>query len=715
MHQNFLLVIFLLFSVIAVDQYDIFLKRYSHQDLFWNDLQISNIYRWYRDAFHDSFWTFLGANIDFLQGSGQTAQSIKHPNALLDIGFWLSFIFGNNVAIALRYLFFVTLFLLGIQSLVKKYDQTQYALLKVVLLFGCGIVSPIFYFEVGILNQYILFLVPLILYSLIGSIEATGKKLIRTLSLLILLILLAIGVCDLFIFSHIAALFLFVFIIHPRCFVKLFFLGLICLIPLLISYINLLLIQDSKYPFFVTHESVFGVEEYWLVYLKTLFGIHIPKSPFFAPSFTGPVTMYITPPVIILLLALYLQNKKSRSKTNLLPIKASFIVVVILFLLGICAHLFIALPSAIRYHLQILPYLLIASLCMIKLQVKIRFIYHAILFLLPVYFLIYLSETFVYIFSVCLLALVFSHEFLNRADSQKIVNKHTFIFSVGLFVISVLILTIHAEKERSAIGYGYKIDGRVRQYFTKDLPQCVADSIKRIHGEKDTYGSVVFVGESDVGHRARDDSLMFLIEQPELLKLRTYNRWRYSLSYLDITLPVQYGFAGLFGFAYPARKLDEVIDFMKKTHANFLISSTQLDHQNLEQIAFCKNNISDLVQFTLRNDTYVYQLREFNHDLFNATFTSTSAIFRIDNKDDSREYQLPINYFPSLEINSFTGAVNSERTLLRSETGHAFIRLPKGQFVIKISSYSNIIFIKNIFLLSTFLLSLITLLALRKN
>jgi len=201
-------------SIFFYGKYDIFLARFPYQDLYFNDFLIHNSYRWFQDLITTGSWkNVFGSYIDFLQSTGAPFATTKNPNIFLDLGAWISILISTEDALVIRYFIFSAIFLYGIYLLNFNFGNKNILLIS--LIFVCGLVSPIFYFEVGQLNQYFLFLTPMFFYLFLQilSITNSSKVIFKYYLKLTLLILISLGVSDPHIFFYYSTLLFFSFLV----------------------------------------------------------------------------------------------------------------------------------------------------------------------------------------------------------------------------------------------------------------------------------------------------------------------------------------------------------------------------------------------------------------------------------------------------------------------------------------------------------------------
>jgi len=657
------LVLIFLCSIFFYKKYNIFLARFPLQDLYWNDLQIYNSYRWFQDLIMTGSWkNIFGSYIDFFQSTGTLFATNKHPNVFLDLGAWISILISTENALVIRYFIFSAIFLYGIYLLNFNFGNKN--ILLVSLIFVCGLVSPIFYFEVGLLCQYFLFLTPLYFYlSLqILSIKNSSNVIFRYYLKLTLLILISLGVSDINIFFYYSTVLFFSLLVSFsfasfRRFLFLLFFGFT------IFFINF-------FPFFYSdiNGEIFNPTGSWkLEYYYTQFvkDFLFNFIYFLQGNFQGPITIYLNAFAFFLyiyyiasikIFSFEKKNFKISFNKKYLKLFSPILIFIFLILGGIILHGFSFfrdnLPSAIRYHLSIFPFLILCLLSVLRVNLKINRVFFLSILILFLFYIQYINielsiEYFKYFLFFLIIIFLFFY-----FESKKNVNNS---LSNLKFILPLLLLfsSIKSDNFSRTVFSIKKFPHNVtRDYIKNNVDICMANTFANI--KLNGTSGVYFISDraKSTDLRARDDFQMFYIERPDILKTRTFNQWRYSLPTYTNHIHQENKLMGLFNFSAPFFKLSNVIDLMNESQITYLVSNYELNNNTFQLINKCKGlpreNKNIIVSDEFYESLYIYKyLKNFDYKY---NFNSYYVDVFISNNHNEKFLSLPFNYYKNLQV-----------------------------------------------------------------
>ena len=666
-------------SIFFYEKYNIFLGRFPGQDLYWNDFQIYNSYRWFQDLIMTGSWkNIFGSYIDFFQSTGTPFATSKHPNVFLDLGAWISILISTENALVIRYFIFSAIFLYGIYLLNFNFGNKN--ILLVSLIFVCGLVSPIFYFEVGLLCQYFLFLTPIYFYlSLqILSIKNSSNVIFRYYLKLTLLILISLGVADLNIFFYYSTILFFSLLVSIsftsfKRFLFLLFFGFT------IFFINF-------FPFFhsiVNGEIVNAAGSWELKYYYTKFAkdFLFYFIYFMQGNFQGPITIYLN--VFAIFLYIYYitstkifsfkkKNFKILFNKKYLKLFSPILIFFFLILGGLILHAFSFfrdnLPSAVRYHLSIFPFLVLCLLSVFRINLKInRVFFLSILILFLFYiplFLIYipyenmnLSIKYLKYFFFFLIIIFLFFYFESKKNINNSLNNLKYILPL-LLLFSSIKSDNFSRTSFSIKKFPFNV---TRDYIKNNVDRCMANTFanNKLNGASGAYFISNRAKSTDL--RAIDDFQMFYIERPDILKTRTFNQWRYSLPTYTNHIHKENELLGLFNFSAPFFKLSNVIDLMNEFQITYLVSNYELNNNAFQLIDKCtglpRDNKNIIVSDEFYESLYIYKYVK-NFD-YKYKFNSYYVDVFISNNHNKKSLSLPFNYYTNLQV------VNTNNYLLQ--------------------------------------------------
>lgn len=635
-----------------------FLSRYPNEDLFWNDLMLKHKINFIHEGFKNGLIYLLFSSIDFSMGTGENIfGSSKYYQYILNPLNIIYIFFKPLIAAEIRNIIFVTICILGWINLLKIFRNNstdQY--LKFVIIIPIYLSSNIFYFETGILNQFFLYCLPQLLFLLNRIIQFNKSK---DFLFFFLIIFMMIGESDLFIFFNLFSFFLCYLVFNPSNLKKIICLGLLIFFLLLISYYPYLY---EKYVNSTTihYQGTWDHLEYFYRFIKPLF-----IETLIAPNFIGPATIFFH----IVIIIFSIQNFFTKKKFSILIIKFLSIFIV-LIIIGFFLHYFSftqkMLPSAVRYHLNIFPFLFLLF-CFKEFELRSNIIQlFSLMFIIVCFLLIKnISTNFTSVNFYILLIFLFLIIFFINSSKVNIKLKSLF-----LILIPILIYLINFNYNSRFIPNKdfYVNQKNLKNYYNVNLQKCINEQIIK---NPNLSKSVIFADYvNKKKSRATNHSLLFLAESPTEIGARTFNRWRYSLPILEQNLAGLTNTNFLFNYSFPIyeRNYKDIIKFSNLTSSDYLVSSTKINNENFVLLKICKNNLKDnkIIQDTsLNNDIFIYKINRESRLKLEIINVNKMNI-KILNKVKYSEFVLPINYHPNLIITSDNETLNYTKTLLNS-------------------------------------------------
>lgn len=667
----------LLINLIAISRTGL-TSRFPGEDLFWNDLQLYNSWRWFSETANNSgILSTFSSVVDFRQNTGELfAASSKWPNPVLDMGSWLTYILGNY-SLAF-YLKFATLAAIGGYGLYKLLEENKFLqprkdshrLVVFVVLYSSIIFHPLFHGEVGPLNQWYLLLVPNWFHILIKITEDRKEKFYVVRPYFLFISILSLGSSDLFLISSITAIFS-IFIISnlahgqlPKGLPK-YYVIFFCIFLIDKSfYLRESIFGNSQ----ISSKGSWGLGEYTSSFLVSL----IREGTLF-PVFVGPVTLFVNLIVFVMILQAYKNGKNTGFTIYLVAIT---ITTILLILAGFTLHGVSAireqLPSAVRYHLTFVPFALISMLAF--------------------------SST------------------LDFKGALGRVRVSKFVL-IPLATFTVLILNIGDYGGIVPTNSNYILSKATGDWYMRILPNCINDKIDSTIAEPNNR-SFTFVKPSGTGS-AMDDTLLFLSEQPQNLKGRTFQQWRYSTGILNENLLSNVASSGLFTRPLLSNHTENILRFAETTNSPFIVSTEKISISSLTYLGSCDfpSKLDSVVKgnLTLGQSVHVYFIKAIDENQISPIkrqkFFSDQALFTIacnnENCAAAKPLEIPLNFSEFLRIQTS----NQSITIIPNPQNAVQI-IPLScceigqEIVLKITSYSSLNFYKNLFLVFLILISL---------
>jgi hypothetical protein len=643
-----------------------FMSRVPGQDFYINDLWLLHKIRFIQDTYANSgIYGLITSSIDFFQGTGESIfSSSKFYFYVLNPLNITYLIFDPETSIKIKSLIYCFLCIGGIFNLVNTNNNLKNfyeRILIIVLLSSSFLASNIFISQSSLLNQSFLYLVPFYLYSLKKIFECYSSK---YLLYIILLTLLAVGDSDIFIFFNIFSLFIFFTLSNLDKYKQIILLSFLIFLIILFAYIPYLF-ENFYYKSNIHSKGSWDIEEYYNYFIKDLI------FTIFSPYFSGPASLYVNTIIIFLTFFNFWQFK-----INFIFVKKFFFLTIsfiLLLLIGILLHFFLKniLPSAVRYHLNIFPFILLCILAEKSLFWNINKKFYYSLFLVMGFIIFYEFAKFSildnlsinYAYYVCLFFIFFLIAVTSFNNKKYYTYKKIlFIIFVPFFFKGILYNNDGDIVPNKNFGI-YQKDAKA--YHLKTLPQCINQTLEKY--KNSISRSVIFAGINDNNlseKRIEDYNLILITEIPHLINSRTFNRWRYNINVLEQNLTNKHNLQGLFAFAYPLNEIKSVTNFADDTLSSILITNHKFEDTRWKYEGTCKNQIANnkFIKTTngnyigtvkgqrssLANDTLIYS-RNKKSDNYILKIFSNKIVLKIDNKKIDF---IPINFHPHLRSNS---------------------------------------------------------------
>jgi hypothetical protein len=672
--------IFTLF--VALPRIGVF-TRFPGEDLYWNDLQILNSWRWLSNAIREGGLSqAIFGSIDFRQNTGDAfAASSKWPSQFIDVGAWHFFLFNDlNLAYTFK---FVVYALLSAGSVFRLIQQNPYMgnrsesakLIFFGVLYASLILHPILFGEVGPLNQMYLLLIPCWFEFLKNANDRFERSMTRSIARLMVITFASLAGSDLFFIASISAIFLTLYLHHLSSKHELWLLFRIHLIVLGIFvldksyFIVQLLINESQ----ISHKGSWTPLVYWELFLRPAL-----LNSVLYPEYVGPSSIFLNSLLIALIIFSLRGGKPNIFRSFFFCSALTFI---LLCSMGLLMHAIedvrVNLPSAIRYHLTFLPSLLVSIVA---------------------------SYGRMFLFS--------------KVKPKKSEYGRT---SLGL-VSAILIVLIVSYLSNSSYGgkvsdyYAINISKDLGRWYGESLPNCINTIIDQEMANANSR-SFMLVKRSN-SENLMDDSLLIIGEQPQALRGRTFHQWRYSSGILNHNELAALGKSGLFSRPFLATDTVEILNFGQKLMIPYILSTEKLSGSYFRELGRC-NFPSKFNSIVERNDTlgatiFVSQIQNSNNPSFNpilsSSFDSSKATFRIacDRLESSQVLKLPINFNQDIVSkigNVTTSTAAGENNAL--EVDLSYLCNGNDELELDLTSHSRVVGFKNMIYFCSFLLLLI--------
>lgn len=594
-----------------------YLSRFPWQDLFWNDLQLHSSWRWFAESMSaGGFAETVRSIFDFRVNVGDNvAASLKTPSPIFDLGAWLTWATGSQyVAFSLKFLAYVLTAATGLALLIDanpNLGRRAAGIVVFTVLLASMSLHPNLHHEVGPLNQWFMLTVPAWCWLLGDGLVLLQRRPALYIAALTGVIVLSLGSTDLFLAFHLSTLFGF-FLLRSLVSRD----DTVALLSVASYVAAFVLVEKSDFllahlrggdPYVVSTSASWTLAQYVEVYLWPTLSKSLLK-----PEFHGPITVFLNAPTLLLLLTSLGLSKTFRSVG---VVGSLLVTVVCLISLGAALHYFDStralLPSVVRYHLGIVPFVVASLLA--------RF------------------------------------GSLSTAIHRRPVTPAQAIPLAALGLgVAVLSSTAYAgsvpESSRHVISLG------LNQWLTEGLPGCVAAGVGRPSLEAEPR-SFVFVGAEWSSRSGRNDTLLFLIEQPEALGGRTFNQWRYSSAHYNDVLLKAVGQSSTNGWPFSIRDLADAQRLSDSSESPFFVSTVPIGEPGFVELAKCPfpTQLSDATRGnpTLASTVWVYHRRRsvpstIRHIDYQST--KVTALVACPTGAGSGDVGLPIGFHPSLYI-----------------------------------------------------------------
>jgi hypothetical protein len=594
--------------------------RFPWEDLYWNDLQLYNSWRWFSETLHDNgLLNLMNSVIDFRQNTGDLfISSPKWPNPILDIGAWFSYIFGNS-SLAFFAKFSILALLSGsaLYRLIQENPNFQHRgnLFKVSVfsaLFASVVLHPILHGEVGPLNQWYLLLIPNWFYVL-NKLDTRALQNWHIINpYLCGILLISLGSSDLFFIPTISGLYL-IFILRNISSKKLvanFFKQYLFVLTIFLIDKSSFLLESIRTTSQIIGKGSNTPKNYFEGFLVPLF-----RDTSLVPNFAGPASIFFNSVLIILLIF----SLKNRSKAEFHKyFFALILVIVLLSSAGLFAHavptIRNVLPSMVRYHLNFFPFALVAILARFaNLSIK-----------------------------------------LPRLTSS--VEFPHFFKPLGPVLVAALVFTLNTNNYYGKVipQSEYVLSTETSKWYMKVLPNCINKNISDANLSAESK-SFIFVKRSGSSNYM-DDTIVFLSEIPDTLHGRTFQQWRYSTGIFNQNLLVQSGSSGLYTRPFLPENTSDIFKFARATASPFIISTQAIVDHRLHLLGSCQfpNKLKEFVEgnSTLGTDVFLYHFGDIFPDdtpiFWEAKYFSSHASFALNcaliERNSIGTIDLPINY-----------------------------------------------------------------------
>jgi hypothetical protein len=587
-------ILFLLCAAIVIPKNRL-LARFPWQDLMYADFQIYKQWQFFSSSVRsDGIIHALLATHNFGINMGENIYVTSRVSpAIFDVGAWI-FLATKNLDLASmgKLLIYFVICFIGFKRI---YDLTYpKATPKRDLFFIVSLISvlahPVLYHEVGPMVLWYLLLTPTWVYFFLCA-QTQGINSVLKNGLFYLLILLTIGSSDLFIY------FFFPFIALFTFFLSKFKGNLLSTVKFLTLIEVLMVLPKIPYIYYsISNESIALNGSYDIKLYLSTFIIPLLQHSIFFIYFTGPVLIFLN--AILLITVLYLSICHWKVSKNYLIFLLSLLA--LLIALGLLLHgiPFInnQLPSAFRYHVVLWP---IAVACVLPF---------------------------------------WSSEISFKRKITIAPRRYTFF--AFLLIITLLISNSSAIYQVISPNTSKKIiDLEMKLWLLEELPNCIN---QKTHSKAKDKSYIFMTPDTQTG---RNDTLLYLIENPSALNGRTFNQWSYATNKANYLLNMEHGLRGLNSWAFTDKELTQAVDFATKAHVSYLLSTTAIEPGNpgYTELGECR------IPEKLRQNTTPFKSRIGNNPIGNPTLASKVYIYKINLKDEDS----PIN-IESISSSSIT-------------------------------------------------------------
>jgi hypothetical protein len=730
----------LLFLMVIGSSLLVLKGRFPWQDLLYADLILANGWRWIVESSQtDGLIDHLFRSIDFRQGTGETllASTRSIPN-IFDIGVLLQVFmkFSQQTAFNLRYLIFVIICYYSsfrLYSYGKKRDpnfdsdkshgcvsQTLYRFASPVIISSTIILSPIFYHEVGAFVLFFLFLVPS-WFLILSSISE--KLTLKNFTIYNSILFLSLGVSDLFIFFNITAIFIAAGFLWWKSLKKFFVLYLYSVLIVAFQYIPLIIEKISPSGSMVSHSGSWTLEIYIKAFLIPLF-----TSSILVPKFTGPINIFFSAIILMLILqgALVSGNKHIRKTIFIMLLTTAIFVVGGSVLHGVSVFREV-LPSAVRYHLAIVPVLFAVGFLITPLEsINVRILLLSSFFIIG--YFVYTNWHYTIDWHLSIIGIIVG-SMLVCLILHKRLEAALKLAPIIAVIIPICIYSINYKLYSTITPEGSKnqVDYRLQQWLSSELQACIKEKIESNpigEGHPNSFG---FIAPPHTSVNAgRNDTLTAIIEQPELLNGRTFNQWRYGVNSWTLKLNSLSGL-GLFSWPFTYSQVPQFKEFLRRTHSPYVASiSYDAEYRILGMVHLgtCSppnSGIDPIIKrlnYTHANTVKIYFFPNYGTYypyIKQSFYTSTTAEFILDssiiNNKNKEWIILPVAYHADLIARDNKKSIKTRR----HTSGALEIKAPQSLTRVTLSSKSShrIVSLANIVMI--FLIGLLVVLKIEKK
>jgi hypothetical protein len=595
-------ILFLLCAAVIIPKNRI-LARFPWQDLIYCDFQIYKQWQFFSSSVKsDGIVNALLAAHNFGINMGENIYvSSRVSPAIFDVGAWI-FLATNNLDLASmgKLLIHFIICFIGFKRLYNlAYPKAS---LKRDLFFIISLVSvlshPVLYHEVGPMVFWYLLLTPTWVYFFLYA-QSQGINFVLRNRLFYLLILLTIGSSDLFIY------FFFPFIALLAFFLSKFKGNFFSLVKLLTLIEFFMLLPKIPYVYYsMSNEIIAKKGSYDFEFYISTFIIPLLQHSVFFIYFTGPVLIFLN--AILLISVLYLSMHHWNASKRYLIFLLSLLV--ILISLGLLLHSvpFInnQLPSAFRYHVVLWPFVVACILPFWSSEITLK-------------------------------------------NKLKLAPRGYSFFAL-LLIITFLISNSSAIYQDISPNASKKIiNSEMRTWLLKELPDCINE---KTNSGKSNRSFIFMTPDTEKG---RNDTLLFLMENPSKLNGRTFNQWSYATNKANYLLNTEHDLLGLNSWAFTDKKFTQATNFATRAQVSYLLSTTSINsrHPGYNELGSCK------FPEKLRQNATPFKSRIGNYPIGNPTLASTVYIYEINAKyEDS-----PVNV-ESIDLTSITFGIECNST-----------------------------------------------------
>ena len=649
--------------------------RLPHQDLLWNDLVALARIEWTAEALTSNSL----AAIDFRQGLGHpVAEDPKIIPHLLEPAAILATVLPSRPALVLRNAFLALLCLVCLYRLLEAYDGNQLAAHTRAVLAGAYLLTPMLYHEVA--NDFSI--VFLALPPFVLAARNAARRFTRaSWSLFLLSAGLLVSLSDLHLLFFLPALFAWLATADttlPRQRLGLLF-GVATLLALAAYARPLAAIAMSHSPP-SAGDTGMPLGEYLAHFVAP------SVASLVVPIFAGPVSLFANPVVIGTLVCVALPWSGAADSLAR-PLRRVLLLCAGLLTFGILCHAVPGirnrLPSAMRYHLTIVPYLLLltANVRAAELaafaRTRPRFLYAAGATALAIGVIVQLvllaREPSAWIGRIAETRPVQVSEYVSlgvRGVLPGIAAYLALALALPLAILSrspkgamawlAVAAVAGSQASRFAVpvaNWHYRDPAWSARLLT-EVPDCL-ENLVAASPYTQAPRSFVPIARGPVGspELGRNDKLLPLIELPEMLGGRVFFQWRHRNSTHAARFNRQVTGTGKGNGSWPpsGQRLDQTIAFAQSTASPFLVAADlSFADDRLDFLGSCAVPYAEKLNPGLGGTIGLYVVRTVAGTSSRALYGRVSASFAGPLETGSVA-QLPISYHASLRATTSSG------------------------------------------------------------